>query len=75
MLGIYCIINTKNGKRYVGQSVDVGRRIREHLSELKSNTHPNKDLQEDFNKFSHYFKISYLELNIPQSKLSAREKY
>ena len=75
MLGIYCIINNKNGKRYVGQSVDVSRRIRQHFSELRKGEHPNEALQKDFNTDWHFFQVVYLEVNVPQHKLGLREKY
>ena len=75
MLGIYCIINNKNGKRYVGQSVDISRRIRQHFSELRKGEHPNEALQKDFNEDWHFFQVIYLEVNVPQHKLGLREKY
>ena len=31
MIGIYCITNTKNGMRYVGQSRNIEKRFVEHL--------------------------------------------
>ena len=75
MLGIYCIINNKNGRRYVGQSINLSRRIREHFSKLRKGTLPNEALQKDFNTDWHYFQVVYLEVNTPQHKLSEREKY
>ena len=32
--GIYVIKNLKNGRRYIGQSVNIKRRFREHILEL-----------------------------------------
>jgi group I intron endonuclease len=49
--GIYCIINTKNGKRYIGQSFDIESRIYNHFNYLKNNRHRNKHLQSAFNKY------------------------
>lgn len=48
MIGIYCIKNTVNGKCYVGSSRAVGARIKQHLSDLVTGTHPNKFLQTDW---------------------------
>ena len=35
--GIYCIRHVKTGKCYVGQSVDIAKRFREHRGSIKSN--------------------------------------
>ena len=35
--GIYCIRHVKTGKCYVGQSVDIAKRFREHRRSIKSN--------------------------------------
>lgn len=49
MIGVYKITNTKNGKVYIGQSVDVKKRFKEHKRELRSNNHINCYLQDDWN--------------------------
>ena len=36
MIGIYKIQNKLNGKIYVGQSVDIERRWKEHISDAKN---------------------------------------
>ena len=53
--GIYCIINHYNGKRYVGQSVHISQRVSTHLHELRAKSHPNKEMQDDYNKYGEYF--------------------
>ena len=73
--GIYCIINRKDGKRYIGQSVHVGVRIREHFRQLISGTHPNKRLQAAYKKDAAFFNYEILEINIPITSLSEREDY
>lgn len=47
--GIYVIINIKTNKLYIGSSISIGDRIRSHFVGLKSNSHVNTELQEDFN--------------------------
>lgn len=47
--GIYRITNTVDGKQYVGQSIDIDRRLSEHRSKLRSNTHRNAHLQSAWN--------------------------
>ena len=37
MSGVYQIYNTETNKRYIGSSIDVQRRLKEHLRNLKAN--------------------------------------
>lgn len=46
--GVYVILNTVNGRRYVGSSVDIPQRWREHLSRLRREVHVNLALQADW---------------------------
>lgn len=50
-IGIYCIENKINNKKYVGQSVHIHRRWSEHKYELNHNTHDNNYLQNAWNKY------------------------
>jgi group I intron endonuclease len=50
MKGIYKIENIKNGKIYIGSSMDIDKRIRRHKNDLIKNKHVNCHLQRDFNK-------------------------
>ena len=45
MRGIYKIINRKNGKYYVGSSVNIHERWNEHRRTLREGTHINPKLQ------------------------------
>lgn len=49
--GIYCIENIRNGKKYIGQSINVYYRWKKHKSELNNNTHDNDYLQKAWNKY------------------------
>lgn len=58
--GIYEIINTKNGKKYIGQSINIEDRWKKHQQELKTQKHSNNYLQKAWNKYgsnSFIFKI------------------
>ena len=50
--GIYCIENSANGKKYIGQSTNIYGRWKSHKSELKHNRHYNIHLQNAWNKYS-----------------------
>lgn len=48
--GIYKIVNTSNGRIYIGKAKVFRQRFYEHRRKLKAGTHKNKFLQHDFNK-------------------------
>lgn len=49
--GIYCITNTVNNKKYIGQSVTVEDRLRRHRYELLNGKHFNQHLQHAWDKY------------------------
>ena len=49
--GIYMIKNKVNNKVYIGKSVDINVRLRNHKSYLNNNIHINKHLQHAWNKY------------------------
>lgn len=49
--GVYEILNTVNGKRYIGQTSNLKARWREHRKTLRGKRHPNKHLQAAWNKY------------------------
>lgn len=53
--GVYCIINLKNGKRYIGSSKNVRQRLWSHRAELRHNKHDNPHLQSAWNKYGEQF--------------------
>lgn len=75
MIGIYQITNLRSGKIYIGQSLDVLARIRQHKYELKHNLHLNRYLQSAWNKYGESnFVFSVLE-EVSEDELTEREKY
>jgi group I intron endonuclease len=49
--GIYLIVNTVNGKYYVGSSFELNRRWNSHRRNLNSTTHVNEKLQRAWSKY------------------------
>lgn len=49
--GIYTIKNKINGHIYVGQSIDIETRWKQHVSDLKKDRHHCKPLQKEFGNF------------------------
>lgn len=49
IMGIYKITNVSNNKIYIGSSVDIPKRWKQHISELNRNKHNNKHLQRAWN--------------------------
>lgn len=73
--GIYCIRNTKNNKRYVGQSIDLDGRWSKHKGELNRQVHFNSYLQEDWNADGQLaFEFEILEL-CSKEELDAKEQF
>lgn len=66
MIGIYCIENLNNNKKYFGQSVNVEKRIKEHKRELKSKNHLKKSI--DVNKVIKCSKKSKMPLTLRRDK-------
>lgn len=69
VLGIYCILNVKNGRFYVGSAVSLCGRKDVHLSNLKLEKHHSQFLQNDYNKCgAQSFKFYVLEF-VKEKKL------
>ena len=76
MIGIYKITNVKNGDCYIGQSIDIGRRWRSHLScHSREGTHYEYYLYRAFRKYGvDNFKFEVLE-ECPVELLTEREQW
>lgn len=51
MIGIYEIINIVNGKRYIGSSINIDKRIKTHKRQLKKGIHHSIILQKAYDKY------------------------
>lgn len=72
---IYSIVNKKNGKRYIGYTNDLDRRLYDHFKDLQLGKHPNKKMQKEFT--DNDFEIEILEAfrKISVQEIARREKY
>ncbi len=75
MIGIYCITNKSNHKKYVGSSIKIKARWIDHKARLRGGTHRNEYLQRAWNKYSEqFFEFTILE-QCPIESLEAREQH
>lgn len=73
--GIYCILNLKNGRHYVGSSKDVKSRTMRHFSMLRKGSHHSKILQNAWNKYGEKsFRVDVLE-SVSETDLIEREQF
>ena len=73
--GIYQLRNTVSGKTYVGKGVCTGRRLKDHIRELRKGAHINPHLQASFDKHGEAaFEVSLITA-APLEDLSTLEIY
>jgi len=61
--GIYCIENIANGKKYIGSSTNIKRRIIGHFYQLRKGIHPSPHLNNAFRQYGENgFRIKILIL-------------
>lgn len=73
--GIYKITNIANNRVYIGQSINVNERLKNHKQALKGGYHENLYLQNSWNKYGiENFLFESIE-SCPQNDLLNRENY
>jgi group I intron endonuclease len=73
--GIYCIENTVNHKKYIGQSVNIYTRWKQHKNDLYNNKHRNNYLQKAWNKYGeNNFNFQIIE-KCDEDNLNEKEMY
>lgn len=71
--GIYCIENIENNKKYIGQTICLDGRWRNHKNELKNKAHFNLYLQASWNKYGEENFIFYILEECSIEELDERE--
>lgn len=49
--GVYQIVNTTNGNKYIGSAINMSRRMYQHWSDLRKGCHRNSHLQRSWSKY------------------------
>jgi len=73
--GIYAIKNIYNGKMYIGRSINVMNRGRDHFYDLRNNQHHSNYLQNSFNKYGENAFIFGLIEEYDKTLLTEKERY
>lgn len=71
--GIYAIVNARTGERYVGQSIDIQRRIRQQFARLRAGRSHCPAMQAAFSRDPSAFRTEILEL-CPRATLDPAEQ-
>lgn len=75
MIGIYKITNRINGKIYIGQSIDIQYRWKQHLKALNDNKYSHLKIYQAFKKYGiENFSFEIIE-QCTENDLDEREKY
>lgn len=51
MIGLYAIVHVPTNRAYVGSSIDIKRRMKEHMTDLRKSRHHCTHLQNAWNKY------------------------
>ena len=73
--GIYQIYNPINEKRYIGSSINIVRRLKEHRRNLIAQRHHNQHLQNAWNKYGDLLEFKPLEYCEPDQLLDLEQQY
>lgn len=75
-IGVYKITNIKNNKLYIGSSINIRKRWREHRKDLNNNIHHSVYLQRSWNRHgSDSFVFEIIELVNNKKLVISREQF
>lgn len=73
-MGVYAIVNLQNDHKYIGQTVALVNRRKNHYDDLVAERHSNKYLQNAFNLYGvHAFEFIVLEYVTKREELIRKE--
>lgn len=76
LCGVYRIRNLRNGRKYIGSSVNILRRFRNHKWMLENGSHTNSRLQRDWNKYGKKnFRFEIVKLCKRKQLIEAEQSY
>lgn len=74
--GIYCILNTINGKFYIGSTINFWIRYKQHKNSLNSRSHHSIFLQRAIDKYGmNNFQFHILEVCLSENLLNKEQNY
>ena len=73
--GVYCIENKINNKKYIGQSMDIYKRWKQHRNELNNKKHRNEHLQNAWNTYKEQSFMFYILEQCDKDALNDVEIY
>ena len=73
--GVYQIYNPVTNKRYIGSSIDVSRRLKEHRRNLIGGYHHNQQLQNAWDRYGDCLEFKPLEYCEPDKLLDLEQQY
>lgn len=72
---IYAIQHNVTKRIYVGCTVHLYKRIREHICHLRNGKHTNSEMQKDYDLYGEDFSYYIIEENVPYSQLGVNPKF
>jgi group I intron endonuclease len=73
--GIYYIINSFNGKFYIGQAQNFAERFSNHRIALRKGNHENRHLQNAFNKYGEVYFTFHIVMRVKEEFLDRYEQW
>lgn len=71
---LYCLEFLNTGKKYIGYTNDLNRRLYDHTIQMELRQHPNKKMNEDYIKEQFEIKILEVHINKDLKYIQNREK-